>query len=833
MGMVGRKHVLRVLLFTSAAALLPGMAGAQAADQPAQTPDQEPAAETAAEGDAKAAGEDAVPTSEELSPEDPRTLQEIIVTGRLVFRNRTDTVAPELTYDQEFFQKFEPTSVGDSLKRVPGVAFGSDIGEYDAPALRGLGAGFTQILVNWRPIPGGGNDRSVFVDRIPAEIIDRIEIIRSPTADLDSQGIGGTINIILKDGTSLPPGVITRAGLLYYPDTETFKGSGAISVSGRNDAETVAYSITIDAQQRYNPKLTREEVFNDDVPGFEDTETGVDLFRPFDRAGSIAPERVEELDTRRSFDLSFNGDVTFAVGADSKLRFDGFFIRTRRTDTEQTLALERDDIEDPFEVDAIEVSKEPFRQENFGLSALYEGKFGDGWSVESQLRYSQFKERSATSVFELDDDVDLDNYTTNDIRLTDDATLIELDTIRSLDKEITLDASLKKDWGDGSIKVGAVGRHKKREFFQGTGELDDCDDDEDTPDELCDVTEGSGAFDYKEDRLDGFAIAEFKLGRAGKLQAGARAEYTKSRQLLPVPNEDGESRATGSEFHLNPSAHLQLGLWSGGQFRASVARTVRRPNIDQLVPFSDRDNPEDDDITVGNPDLAFETSWGVDIGVEQRIRNGVIGVNFFHRWVDNLIGLVNTGLPADPDDPDSDARIYTFANTGSGKVYGFEFDLSAPLTFIGLDDTGVFANYTRIWSSRTDAATGLRATFDGQPKYVYNFGLTQELPKLGAAFGFSYRKQGLAKSLFFGEEEFQVYGANLEAFVEKRFGKNFVVRLSGNNLLDARSLQWERNFDGDTGVEIIENQRAGNVDAFEVEHEETARQIMLTARFVF
>ncbi len=60
-----------------------------------------------------------------------------------------------------------------------------------------------------------------------------------------------------------------------------------------------------------------------------------------------------------------------------------------------------------------------------------------------------------------------------------------------------------------------------------------------------------------------------------------------------------------------------------------------------------------------------------------------------------------------------------------------------------------------------------------------------------------------------------------------------MLRLSGNNLLDARSLQYERNFDGDTGLDIIEAQRAGDVDNFEVEHEETSRQIMLTARLVF
>ena len=36
-----------------------------------------------------------------------------------------------------------------------------------------------------------------------------------------------------------------------------------------------------------------------------------------------------------------------------------------------------------------------------------------------------------------------------------------------------------------------------------------------------------------------------------------------------------------------------------------------------------------------------------------------------------------------------------------------------------------------------------------------------------------------------------------------------------------------------TGLDIIENQIAGDVDAFEVEHEETSPQVMLTARLVF
>ena len=817
--------VLTGLLFSSALLLAQTAAAQQAA------PDQEPAAETAGEGDAKAAGESAVPTNEGLA-EDTRSLEDIVIVGTQIYRNRTDTIAPELTYGQEFFQKFEPTSVGDQLKRVPGVSFSSDIGEYDSPALRGLGAGFTQVLVNGRPVPGSGNDRTVFVDRIPAEIIDRIEIIRSPTADIDSQGIGGTINIILKDGTSLPPGLIARAALLYFPDgSDVFKGSGAISWSGRNTNETVAWSLTVDAQQRYNPKLTRQELFTDDVPGFENSSTGLDLFRPFDREGSIAVERREELDTRRSFDLSLNGDITFEVGPQSKLRFDGFFIRTRRTDTEQQINLERDDVEDPYEIDDVQLSKEPFKQENFGLSGLYEAKFGEGMSVETQLRYSQFKEKSSNDAWELDvDDDQLDGLRERDLNFTDfESELIEINGLDVTDREFSGDAAFKKEWTNLSVKVGAAGKLKNRRFGQTIGE--DLNDEED-------ASLINSLFRYRENRLDGFALAEFKLGGGVKAQAGIRAEYTKSKQRIrPDLSEDEEESASSSEFHLNPSAHVQIPLGAGPQLRASIARTVRRPNIDQVVPFQQVDDPEDNDITMGNPDLKFETAWGVDVGLEQRIQRGVIGVNLFYRRVNDLIALVNTGVPSIPDaDPESEegrARIYTFDNIGKGKVYGIEFDLSAPLSFIGLDNTGVFANYTRLWSKRTEPNTGLKVPFDGQPKYVYNFGLTQDFPTFGASTGFSYRKQGPGVSTFLGEEEHQSYGANLEAYVEKRIGKKLVVRLSGNNLLDARSRQYERNFDGDTGLDIIENQLAGNVDNFEVEHEETSRQIMLTARLVF
>ena len=138
----------------------------------------------------------ALPTAAVLAQEAPvaqPALTEIEVLARRVnARNRVDTPAPILSYDEAFFQRFEPLSVGDMMKRVPGVSFQSDIGEYAEPSLRGIGSEYTQVLVNGRRVTGATNDNTVTVDRIPAELVERVEIIRSPSADMDSQGIGGT-----------------------------------------------------------------------------------------------------------------------------------------------------------------------------------------------------------------------------------------------------------------------------------------------------------------------------------------------------------------------------------------------------------------------------------------------------------------------------------------------------------------------------------------------------------------------------------------------------------------------------------------------------------------
>ena len=164
-------------------------------------------------------------------------------------------------------------------------------------------------------------------------------------------------------------------------------------------------------------------------------------------------------------------------------------------------------------------------------------------------------------------------------------------------------------------------------------------------------------------------------------------------------------------------------------------------------------------------------------------------------------------------------------NVGDGKVWGLEFDLSTPLTFAGLENTGVVFNYSWL-DSDIDDEFGSRK-FNSQSDYVLNVGFIQDLPTLGGAFGVTYRKQGDAFGRVELEEIDTAYGADLEMFVEKRFGKNFVLRLTGSNLLDSSKDEVFDKFGS------LADQASRTYDEYELETEKAGPVFQLVGRYAF
>ncbi len=100
------------------------------------------------------------------------------------------------TVDKRIFDaKKDMTLVGgtgsDALKKIPSV----DVDIDGNVTLRGDGN--VTILMDGRPMRG---DRRSMVEDLPADMIDRIEVITNPSAKYDPDGMAGIINIILKRG---------------------------------------------------------------------------------------------------------------------------------------------------------------------------------------------------------------------------------------------------------------------------------------------------------------------------------------------------------------------------------------------------------------------------------------------------------------------------------------------------------------------------------------------------------------------------------------------------------------------------------------------------------
>lgn len=98
--------------------------------------------------------------------------------------------------------KFPAQNIAEALQRVTGVAVVRDRGEGVYVRVRGLGSNFQVTSLNSRAMAVNENvrtsgqfGRQFRFDTLPAELVSSVEVIKSPTADLDEGAIGGTVNI--------------------------------------------------------------------------------------------------------------------------------------------------------------------------------------------------------------------------------------------------------------------------------------------------------------------------------------------------------------------------------------------------------------------------------------------------------------------------------------------------------------------------------------------------------------------------------------------------------------------------------------------------------------
>jgi outer membrane receptor protein involved in Fe transport len=709
------------------------------------------------------------------------SLEEVTVTGEPVMRNRTDDVVSTLSYDLEFFQRFEPLTVGDALKRVPSVTFLSDVLESDGVRMRGLDPGYTQILINGERVPGGEADRSFFVDRIPAELIERVEVVRSSSANRSGDALAGTINIVLRDALALDGGYI-RAGAILFPDDEVGGTFGAV-YGGEVGPGRLLVGASV--QDRRNPKLKFSQRF--DEPG-----------------GTLDNVEVQT-DVRDGTDYSFNAAYEVGVGGGT-LDLSGVFVRTDRFADEDSIEY-ADGVQTDVNILSINDNDVDIRTDNLALRARYDRDMLGG-ETRIKLGYAAFDDQQE----EFENEAE---YLRDGLPFPEeDRYTAELEFRDLQDEEISFAVEHSRPIGDDvELEFGVQTVSKDRDSTTVAADRVRFNiPNAPTPRPAQPpFVFNTNSYVIEETRIDPYVMVSGESG-ALKWEAGLRYETTDT-TIAGIDNDFAI---------LLPSASLRYRLSDSDRLTLSVARTVRRPDFDDLAPVTLEEEHGDNDFR-GNPLLEPETAWGVDLGFERRLgRRGVVGINAFYRDVTDLIEDVNTGLQGSGG---PGTFIESIDNVGDGQVYGVEFDLSTPLDFIGMESTGVFLNASWL-DSQVEDVFGERR-FNDQSDYVVNVGFTHDIPTWGAAFGATYRKQGDAFGRVYAEEVSTSYGADLEVFIEKQIFANTVIRLTGSNLLDSSKDEVFDKFDDQA------DQIARDHDEYELETESAGPVYQLVMRVAF
>ncbi|HHH50498.1 MAG TPA: TonB-dependent receptor, partial [Saprospiraceae bacterium] len=130
--------------------------------------------------------------------------KEVIVTGQLLGQAKainqqlnSESIANIVSADR--IQELPDVNAAEAISRLPGVAINRSGGEGQKVVIRGMSPKFAAITVNGVRLPSNSsNDRSVDLSLLSPEMLDGIEVFKSPLPDMDAESVGGTVNLRLR-----------------------------------------------------------------------------------------------------------------------------------------------------------------------------------------------------------------------------------------------------------------------------------------------------------------------------------------------------------------------------------------------------------------------------------------------------------------------------------------------------------------------------------------------------------------------------------------------------------------------------------------------------------
>jgi iron complex outermembrane receptor protein len=689
------RHLGFTLPIPLPAALLIGLlvvAGEACPQEAPAVPGSEPAARPAAGDTAgpKPAGDGAGSKSTgDGKTQPPLTIgKETVTGGRLSDTDeRRHSTASKLVFGREELDRYGDTNLGDVLKRLPGVTISGTPGRGGDIRMRGLGRGYTQILVNGEPAPRGFS-----IDSLSPDQVERIEIFRAPVAENSARAIAGTINIVLREDQVKRDNEV-RAGLGW--ERGALAPSATLQLNDRLDR--LGYNVTLNAGFRRNGEnqSTRETTAID-------TTTGATTLEQLQRTAGLYSYEY----------AGVNGQLNWRLDGGDSLVLTPFFNHSRN-DASGTSTLEQPigTRPAPYATSQWTSAGESTNARMFGNWRL---RFRDGGRLELRINPGMFRlDTSSDGVSHFaDGSLAHVGHVTTAIR----------------DTSFTTSGKYSKPLGAGH-QLGAGWEIERSRREEKASNLQDG----------VDALAQYGDIEAKTGRVALYAQDEWDVTPLFAVYGGVRWETIRTASATAITDVHSRSGVVSPLFH----AVWKFDPESKDQVRLAVTRTYRSPTLNNLTaipqinttyPAGEPNTPTTAD-SVGNPDLSPELALGVDAAIEHYFAaGGLLSASVFRRSIDDLIRNVTTletvswsSFPRWVSRP---------RNFGHALSQGIELEAKFRLDEIVTDAPKVSLrlNYSRYWS-RVDGIPGPHNRLDQQPPWTANCGVDYRLASLPWTLG--------------------------------------------------------------------------------------------------
>ncbi|MBY0574421.1 MAG: TonB-dependent receptor [Undibacterium sp.] len=623
-------------------------------------------------------------------------VQKVEISGAKGYDERRQDTASKIVVTQEDIVRYGDTNIGDVLKRLPGVTIGGVQGRGGAIRMRGLGAGYTQIMLNGEPSPPGFS-----LDSISPDNIERIEVIRSATAELSTQSIAGAINIVLKKAI-----VTAQRELKAGISEEKGKYGENVSLQFSDKVGRMSYSISgnLNHGDFNRPDLSSET---------KTSNSGAPIYSRHSETKSEGQFSSVGIAPRINWNFE-GGDILTSQSFINANRFSGH-------NTVGTTV----DLADPLDKSTL------FLNEKNSNSS-------DSSSIRSNLTY----------VKRLADSAKLDvrfgaNYNKRDGETYTSAQ----GSNASLNRSYLSSSSDKGFTYGGKYTAPFMESHALAAGWDGG--LSKRSDENHRRDILNSVSLDpiNEAFSADVNRLALFVQDEWNYSKELSIYAGVRWEGIST---TSAGNTYAEIKNRSSVLSPILQTLYKIPGSKNDQVRFGLSRTYKAPDTGRLIPrrFVAINNSPTTPDSMGNPQLKPELAWGIDTGFEHYLSDGgVLGVNIFLRRIQDftLTKVVNL-LPG--TETCVGACVSTPVNEGTAQTRGIEFDAKFPLRSLMDDAPAIdFRANLAFNHSTIDSVPGPNNRLDSQTPVSANFGMDYKLNDIPLTLGgnLSFQNGGLVR----------------------------------------------------------------------------------------